>query len=307
MTGEETATEAAQMRAARDMLARARRRSLALPSRGVSLALLDWGGDGPLALLHHATGFCKAVWAPVAEALRAHFHVIALDARGHGDSTQLAGAAAYAWPEFGADLAAAAEALAAELGPVALGMGHSFGGTAMLAASRARPDLLRRLVLVDPVVPPPAAMLPPRALDAPNPLAEGARRRRTEWPSLAEARESWGQRSVFKTWRPEVLDLYALDGLREHGDGRVTLKCPSAVEAAIFDQGRDLDVLELARGHPTPTLWIRAARGNFPAEWCRTLAGRMQACSYRDLDVGHLVVMEQPEVVVRETLRFAGC
>jgi len=290
---------------ARAMLASATQRTLSLPQRGVEIALLDFGGDGPLALLHHATGFCKGVWAPIAEQLRARFRVIAMDARGHGDSSVVEGPAAYAWPEFARDLQAVVESLASELGPVALGMGHSFGGTAMLSAGKARPDLLRRLVLVDPVVPMPAAMYPPDALSRPNALADGARRRRTEWPSLAEARRSWGERSVFKTWRPEVLDLYALDGLRERADGSVTLKCPSAVEAAIFDQGRDLDVAAIAQDHPVPTLWIRAGQGNFPGEWCRSLAGRMRACEYRDLDVGHLVVMEQPELVAAEALRFA--
>ena len=294
------------MDAARAMLARAQRRTLPLPSRGVEIALLDFGGDGPLALLHHATGFCKGVWAPIAEALRARFRVIALDARGHGDSSIIEGPAAYAWPEFARDLESVVEALARDHGKVALGMGHSFGGTAMLGASKARPDLFRGLVLVDPVVPMPAELYPPEMLSRPNLLAEGARRRRTEWPSLAEARASWGERSVFKTWRPEVLDLYALDGLREHADGSVTLKCPSAIEAAIFDQGRDLDVAAIAKDHPVPTLWIRAARGNFPTEWCHSLAGRMRACEYRDLDVGHLVVMEQPEVVSAEALRFAA-
>jgi pimeloyl-ACP methyl ester carboxylesterase len=287
------------------MLARAARRTVSLPTRGVEIALLDFGGEGPLALLHHATGFCKGVWAPIAEALRVRFRVIAMDARGHGDSSIVEGAAAYAWPEFARDLQALALALAREHGPIALGVGHSFGGTALLGAAKARPDLLRGLALVDPVVPMPAELYPPEALSRPNLLAEGARRRRTDWPSLAEARASWGKRSVFKTWRPEVLDLYALDGLRERADGSVTLKCPSTVEAAIFDQGRDLDVAALVDGHPVPTLWIRAAQGNFPSDWCRSLAGRMRACEYRDLDVGHLVVMEQPEVVTAEALRFA--
>jgi pimeloyl-ACP methyl ester carboxylesterase len=294
-----------EMTEARRMLARAERRTLRLEERGVEIALLDWGGDGPLALLHHATGFCKGVWAPIAEALRGRFRVIAMDARGHGDSSQIEGAAAYAWPEFARDLEAAAAALVAQHGPVGLGLGHSFGGTAMLGASRARPELFRRLVLVDPVVPPPASMFPPDALSRPNPLAEGARRRRTEWASRAEARALWGQRPVFASWRPEVLDLYALDGLRERADGSVTLKCPSAVEAAIFDQGRDLDVLAIATGHPTRTLWLRAGLGNFPADWCRSLAREMQACEYRELEVGHLVVMERPDLVAAEALRFA--
>lgn len=287
-------------------LARAQRRTLRLPERGVELALLDWGGRAPLALLHHATGFCKGIWAPIAEALHPRFRVIALDARGHGDSSLLEGAEAYAWPEFARDLVALAEALAPEHGPVALGMGHSFGGTAMLGASKARPDLFERLVLVDPVAPPPAWMLPSDASDRPNALAEGARRRRTDWGSRAEAREKWGRRSVFAAWQPEVLDLYALDGLRERADGSVTLKCPSAVEAAIFERGRELDVLAIAEGHPTPTLWLRAAQGNFPSDWCRTLTSRMRACELVDLDAGHLVVMEQPELVAREALRFAA-
>ncbi len=294
------------MTEARAMLARAERRTLSLSARGVELALLDWGGSGPLALLHHATGFCKGVWAPIAEALHGRFRVIALDARGHGDSSQLEGAAAYAWPEFSGDLEAAAEALATQHGPIALGMGHSFGGTAMLGASRARPDLFERLVLVDPVVPRPVERMPADVSSRPNALAEGARRRRTEWPSRAEARAAWGQRSVFASWRPEVLDLYALDGLRERADGSVVLKCPSAVEAAIFDQGRALDVAEIADGHPTRTLWLRAGLGDFPADWCRSLAGRMRACEYLELPVGHLVVMERPDLVAAEALRFAG-
>ncbi|HEU4427722.1 MAG TPA: alpha/beta hydrolase [Myxococcota bacterium] len=290
------------MEKARAMLAHAERRRLRLEQRGIELALLDWGGDRPLALLHHATGFCKGIWAPVAEALRERFRVIALDARGHGDSSQLEGAAAYAWPEFARDLEAAADALAAQHGPVALGIGHSFGGTAMLSAGRARPDLFERLVLVDPVMPQASA----RSAEGENPLAAGARRRRTEWPSLAAARASWGERRVFRAWPPEVLDLYALDGLREGAGGSVTLKCPSSVEAAIFDQGRAVDAAELAADHPVRALWLRASYGSFDGKWCRMLAGSMRACELVELAADHLVVMEQPALVAEQALRFAS-
>ena len=60
------------------------RRRISLPENGVEIAILDWGGDGPLALLHHANGFSAAVWGPVAEHLRGRFRVVAVDARGHG-------------------------------------------------------------------------------------------------------------------------------------------------------------------------------------------------------------------------------
>ena len=55
------------------------------------------------------------------------------------------------WREFGADLAAVARALADEHGErIALGLGHSFGGTSMLLAAAEEPALFERLVLADP-------------------------------------------------------------------------------------------------------------------------------------------------------------
>src|SRR5271169_1732321 len=111
---------------ARALLGRAAPRTFHLPERGVTLAALDWGGRGPLALLHHANGFCKGVWAQVAEALRERWHVIALDARGHGDSSKPNDPDAYAWDYFAEDLVAVAERLVTEAGgrPIALGIGH---------------------------------------------------------------------------------------------------------------------------------------------------------------------------------------
>ena len=93
---------------ASELLDAAQLRRLPLPDRGVEIALLDWGGDGPLALLHHANGFCKGTLALVAAPLRPHFRVVAMDARGHGDSTPGSGDDPYAWAAFAGDIAAAA-------------------------------------------------------------------------------------------------------------------------------------------------------------------------------------------------------
>src|SRR5438445_165366 len=55
--------------------------------KGLRLHALDWGGDGrtPLLLLHGFTGHAHA-WDTLSIALQPHFHVYALDQRGHGDS-----------------------------------------------------------------------------------------------------------------------------------------------------------------------------------------------------------------------------
>jgi alpha/beta hydrolase fold len=54
---------------------------------GLKLRVLDWGGEGRphLLLLHGFTGHAHA-WDTLAIALQPHFHVWALDQRGHGDS-----------------------------------------------------------------------------------------------------------------------------------------------------------------------------------------------------------------------------
>ena len=53
----------------------------------LKLRLRDFGGQGkPIALLHHANGFCAGTWQLVASKLINQFHVVAIDARGHGES-----------------------------------------------------------------------------------------------------------------------------------------------------------------------------------------------------------------------------
>ncbi|MBX3027397.1 alpha/beta hydrolase [bacterium] len=286
---------------ARALLSHARRRTLSLPGRGIETALLDWGGDGPLALLHHANGFCKGTWAEVADALRDRFRVVALDARGHGDSSRPEGAGAYDWPRFAEDLVAVAEALVGESrdGQIALGIGHSFGGTAMIGAAARRPGLFSRLLLVDPVVPPPPGSgISPANTPALRRLVEGARRRRAHWPSRAAARAYCRERRFFTSWRPTAIELYLLDGMREHADGSLELKCPGAVEAAVFGSSDTVDVFALAAQVSAPALVLWAERGDFPRPIHEALARTLPAGRFRAVPAGHLVPMENPALVV---------
>ncbi len=290
---------------ARALLAAATPRRLTLPERGVELALLDFGGPGPLALAHHANGFCKGIWAEVAALLRGRVRVVALDARGHGDSSQPEAAEAYAWREFARDSAAVAGRLAAETGrPLALGIGHSFGGTSLLGAVAEVPGRFDRLLLLDPVTPPTAATRSPERAAHVEAMVDAARRRRSDWPSRAEARAWFAERSLFAGWRPEALDLYVFDGLRERPDGGVELKCPGAVEAAVFAQGEGVDVPAWVRGLAPPALWLWAERGNFPLAHYEALAASMRAARVERAPTGHLIPMERPEVVADAALRL---
>lgn len=284
------------------MLDGVRREKLRIPGSELDLALLDWGGAGPPALLHHANGFCAALWAPVAERLRAHFRIFAMDARGHGDSSKPAASpSSYAWAHFGADAGAVAAELVRRHGRLALGLGHSFGGTALALAAIAGPGLFERLVLLDPIVPPSEPVQRERASRG-GALAAGARRRRVVWESRAQARQKWAGRETFADWEPVALDLYLAEGLADRDDGRVELKCPRDVEATIFENNSSVDVMELAVKLETPTVVVWARRGNFSRQHFEQLAARMQRAEVRDAPTGHFVPMEDPAFVAEVVL-----
>ena len=278
-----------------------------LPERGVAIALLDWGGDGPLVLMHHANGFCAGTLGLVADALTPRFRVIGMDARGHGDSSKPEGPAAYEWNHFALDYLTVARRLAAEHGGrVAVGLGHSFGGTSVLGAAARAPDLFERMVLVDPVLPPAveelASIEPARAAHVQR-LVDGAIKRRASWPSRAEARAHFAERSLFERWLPAAIDLYVEHGLRDVGDGTVELKCPGAVEAAVFGNGPAFDPMDLARRAgrvPATVLWARL--GNFSLPLYRRVFGAMERARILEVDAGHLVPMERPELVAEAVL-----
>jgi len=272
---------------------------------GVRIALIDFGGAGPPALLHHANGFCAALWSEVAETLREHFRVFAMDARGHGDSSKPEGAEAYHWRNFGADAGEVVDRLAREHGPLALGLGHSFGGTALLLAAAADPSRFAKLVLYDPIaipVNPGESAFKPRGPS----MAAGARRRRAVFESREEATARWSEKGFFRRFSPRAREVYVAEGLADRPDGQVELKCPGEVEATIFEGGRTVDVMARAAEVETPTLVLWAKGGNFPRAHYEDLAGRMRSGSVRTADAGHLAPMEEPRLVADEVLAFSA-
>ena len=120
---------------------------------GVELIGDEWNRGAPTEcptiLMLHGGGQNRFSWKNTGQILADHgFHVLALDARGHGDSAR--GPAGQYTVDF---LARDVAAVLAQIGrPVTL-IGASMGGlTGILAAHRAGPAVVTKLVLVD-VVP----------------------------------------------------------------------------------------------------------------------------------------------------------
>lgn len=120
----------------------ARRLTLTLAD-GRKLSALRYGDAPPEITLLHGAGLNAHTWDTTILALGAP--ALAIDLAGHGDSSWREDAA-YAGRVLGADVAVALEAWTDR--PQVL-VGHSLGGLTAAAVAAARPDLVRRLVIVD--------------------------------------------------------------------------------------------------------------------------------------------------------------
>lgn len=132
-------------------------------------------GDNPEILLLHGFSDSAACWDPLVD--RFGTDVLTLDARGHGESDMPDEPVSA--DRQAADAAAVLDDL--NLGPVVV-IGHSMGAANAAALGRARPDLVKALVLEDPPRgdrpaqqrrPFPESLAATRAQDVPTRVAKG--------------------------------------------------------------------------------------------------------------------------------------
>jgi epoxide hydrolase 4 len=114
----------------------------------------DSEGDGPLVVLLHGFPQSRMTWRESLPALaRAGFRVVAPDLRGYGDSPQPRGVNAYLVSEVVADVAELIQSISGE---PAIVVGHDWGAVMAWYLAMARPELVRKLVILN--VPHPAAI-----------------------------------------------------------------------------------------------------------------------------------------------------
>lgn len=118
-------------------------------SHRLKLHYADWGNAAkPTAILvHGGYDHCRS-WDWVANELRADYHVVAPDLRGHGDSDWSVGG--YHLVDYVFDLGQLVRRLGG--GPVTI-ISHSLGGYVSLLYAGLFPDRVSRLVAIDPFAP----------------------------------------------------------------------------------------------------------------------------------------------------------
>lgn len=189
--------------------------------------------DRPHLHLAHATGLNGLAYRGLLQPLQQTFQLWAWDMRGHGLS-QAGSRRLSAWRTYYDDLAALLAVIDA---PVYLA-GHSVGGLASAAAAQRRPQQVRGLLLLEPVIfsGPLSWRLRLAQWSGQShrmPLAKAAARRREEFASGQAVVDAYRGRSIFKSWPDDWLADYVSAGFHEVPGG-LRLNCTPAFESRSF-------------------------------------------------------------------------
>ena len=262
---------------------------------GVRLRYLDWGTaeKPPMICLHGHTGEAH-IWDEFAEEMSAHYHVLAVDQRGHGQS-QWADTG-YARDRFVEDLAAFADTLALS-GFVLAGL--SMGGWHSLLYTMDHPERVERIIIVDIAPEPSPENMAARANRPPTPM---------EFPSL-EAGADWMREG--NPWATDArLRQDAEDKMRQQQDGKWTWKADPVLFNTPLPDMTSADLIgrywKAVETITCPILEVRGTESNLVSD---DVIRRMESVGkqFRSVDVagaGHVVTVDKPREFIEATRSF---
>lgn len=274
---------------------------------GNRLVANEIGHGARAALLLHGGGQTRHAWAKTAHRLAdCGWRVIAVDQRGHGDSEWVADGS-YAFPDFAADAAAVARAIAAEHGGKPVAVGASLGGIAALlafaeAAEAGAEPPFSGLILVDIV---------PRMDPGGVAHVEGfmRARARTGFASVEEAADAV---AAYLPHRPRPKSLDGLrKNLRLHADGRWRwhwdprfLDGPRPVGAGRVEVQERL--VRATRALAVPTLLVRGGASELVSpQAAREFVEMAPQAEYADVaEARHMVAGDRNDAFAAAILAF---
>ncbi len=261
-----------------------------------SIPFIDFGGNGRILHFAHPNAYPPAGFRQFLEPLTENFHVYAIEHRP-------------LWPGSRPEEMSAWRIVAEDLirffdqqgWQQVIGVGHSLGAVATLYAAVSRPDLFSQLVLIEPVMLPPAILQ--KIAENPeagvfNKMVAGALKRRNRWDSREAAFARFRRKSVFDRFSDSALWDYVNSATRETENGGFELTFPREWEARFYSmppQGVWRAIEQITH----PTLAIRAAESDtvFPQAWQLWQELQPAATFVEEPDCGHMLTLERPSEV----------
>ncbi|QHS10198.1 alpha/beta fold hydrolase [Sinimarinibacterium sp. NLF-5-8] len=253
--------------------------------------------DVPLIHFIHGNGFSGGTYWPLLHSFADRYALFCHDLEGHGQSD--APAHYSGTPAIIRRIAHVMDEQCGARAPI-IGIGHSFGAAVTLGVAAAQPQRFSALVLLDPILLPRAHWLAVKAASAfsRNPMAQGARRRRSQWDSRDQVLEKLRGRGIYRGWQDDALACFVDYATRDTDDGRRQLCCPTEIEASIFEQ--PIYPWPMIRRLRTPTLLIHG-QGSYaffkPA--LKAIRRLNPGIQIEAVNGGHCFMQEDPEPTAR--------
>jgi pimeloyl-ACP methyl ester carboxylesterase len=185
----------------------------------------------------HANGFNGLTYKTLLNKISPNQKIISYDLRGHGKSTVPAKPERLkSWQRYRDDLISILEK---NNEPSTL-IGHSLGGTTSLLVAFKRPELVSKIILIDPVLLPLTYWLGTKVvqsvglIEKVHPMVKGALVRKKTWGSKEEAFQYFSGKKLFRKVIPEAINDYIDGGIKKIDENLYELNCNPKWEAATF-------------------------------------------------------------------------
>jgi pimeloyl-ACP methyl ester carboxylesterase len=276
-------------------------------SQRLKLHYVDWGNhDKPLAILVHGGRDHARNWDAVALDLRDHFHIVAPDLRGHGDSDWAIGGA-YSITDHVLDLGQLLNALEPS-GPVTL-IGHSLGAGVVLQRAGVFPEAVKAMIAIEGLGPPGAMLRETPAYERMESWVTDmralAQRKPREYVTIEQAMAR--MREANPHLSEEMAHHLTIYGVRRNENGTFSWKYDNYTRATSPYLFNLKDAMEIWSRIRCRTLLVRGD-SSWAGDWERD--GRLDAFRSTELvtikDAGHWVHHDQIAEFLAVVHRFLG-
>ncbi len=259
---------------------------------------IKWSDNGPLLHIAHATGLCSNVYTEFAKILAEKFKVIGMDFRGHGKTSACANSKnLHSWEIFYKDL----EEFFRHLNEPVVALGHSMGGTVSAVLASRYPELVSKLILIEPGFMPPlwrpfVYFVQKSGLSMRVPFVTTVTRKKRSWRNKTEAMDDLHSKGPFKSWRKTILEDYISDGTKMLKDSSLELICDPIWEGKILATAPVNIWAEVSRIKcPTFVIYGENSKTFLPSVAKKLKKSLPQVILKMIPDTGHFIPMEQPE------------